>query len=76
MGDYTEKDNRVIGAIGFHIESEYDSVSDVSYTLSRTFWNHGIVSEALKQFLSMHLWTSGLTGSKLFTLLKIQLPVR
>jgi ribosomal-protein-alanine N-acetyltransferase len=43
-----KKDNKAIGAIGLHIESEYDSVADVSYTLSKAFRNQGIVSEALK----------------------------
>jgi ribosomal-protein-alanine N-acetyltransferase len=43
-----KNDNKAIGAIGLHIESEYDSVADVSYTLSKAFWNQGIVSEALK----------------------------
>jgi len=46
-----KKDNIVIGAIGLHIVSEYDSVADVSYTLSKTFWNKGIISEALKRVL-------------------------
>lgn len=46
-----KKDDRAIGAIGFHIESEFDSVADVSYTLSKAFWNQGIISEALEAVL-------------------------
>jgi ribosomal-protein-alanine N-acetyltransferase len=46
-----KRDNRAIGAVGFHIESEYDSVADVSYTLSKALWNQGIISEALKAVL-------------------------
>ncbi|MDD4125057.1 MAG: GNAT family N-acetyltransferase [Eubacteriales bacterium] len=40
-------DNRVIGAVGFTVEREYDSVADVSYALCKRLWNKGIMSEAL-----------------------------
>ena len=42
-----KQDNRAIGSVGIHIESDYDSIADVSYTLSKAFWNQGIISEAL-----------------------------
>ena len=42
-----KEDNGVIGSVGFHILSDFDSVADVSYALSKTFWNKGIMSEAL-----------------------------
>lgn len=61
-----KKDNKVIGAIGFHIESEYDSVADVSYTLSRAFWNQGIVSESLKAVLNYAFMDVGVNRIEAF----------
>ena len=42
-----KEDNQVIGAVGFDIKNEYDSVADISYALCKRFWNNGIMSEAL-----------------------------
>lgn len=61
-----KKDNRAIGAVGFHIESEYDSVADVSYTLSKAFWNQGIISEALKAVLQYALVDIGVNRVEAF----------
>lgn len=61
-----KKDNRAIGAVGFHIESEYDSVADISYTLSKAFWNQGIISEALKAVLRYALVEVGVNRVEAF----------
>ncbi|MDO8685319.1 MAG: GNAT family N-acetyltransferase [Clostridiales bacterium] len=61
-----KKDNRAIGAIGFHIESEYDSVADVAYTLSKAFWYRGIISEALKAVLHYALVDVGVNRVEAF----------
>ena len=61
-----KKDNRAIGAIGFHIESEYDSVADISYTLSKALWNQGIISEALKAVLQYALLDVGVNRVEAF----------
>ena len=47
-----KEDNRVVGSVGFHINSEFDSVADVSYALSKKLWNKGIMSEALTVVVS------------------------
>ncbi len=44
-------EDKAIGAIGLHVESEYDSVASVSYVLSKTFRNRGITSDALEAVL-------------------------
>lgn len=61
-----KKDKRAIGAVGFHIESEYDSVADVSYTLSKALWNQGILSEALKAVLHYALVDVGVNRVEAF----------
>lgn len=44
-------DNKAIGSIGFHIESEYDMLADISYSLGKAFWGKGIITEALQSVL-------------------------
>lgn len=61
-----KKDNRAIGAIGFRIENEYDAVADVSYALSKTFWNQGIISEALQAVLGYAFFYVGLNRVEAF----------
>lgn len=63
----TLKENNIaIGAIGFHVESEYDSVADVSYTLCKKFWNNRIISEALKSVLRYALIDVGINRIEAF----------
>ena len=59
-------ENKAIGAIGFHVESEFDSVADISYTLSRAFWNRGIITEALKSVLRYALVDVGINRIEAF----------
>jgi RimJ/RimL family protein N-acetyltransferase len=59
-------DNVAIGAIGFHIESEYDSVADAAYALGKAFWGRGIVSEALAAVLKYALLNVGMNRVEAF----------
>lgn len=56
----------VIGAIGFHVSSEYDSVADVAYSLGKKFWNQGFASEALKAVLNYALIGVGINRIEAF----------
>lgn len=42
-----KENNRVIGTIGFMAYSEPDSAVELGYSLSRAYWNRGIMTEAL-----------------------------
>lgn len=46
-----KENNRVIGTIGFMAYSEPDSVVELGYSLSRAYWNRGIMTEALRTVL-------------------------
>ncbi|MDR0883427.1 MAG: GNAT family N-acetyltransferase [Oscillospiraceae bacterium] len=61
-----KQDGQAIGAIGFQIDSEYDGVADVSYTLCKAFWHQGIVSEALKEVLRFALLEVGVNRVEAF----------
>ena len=61
-----KSDNKVIGSIGFTIHNERDSVADLSYALSETFWNQGIITEALKVILQYGLLKVGINRIEAF----------
>ncbi|MCL2545232.1 MAG: (d)CMP kinase [Clostridia bacterium] len=61
-----KKENKAIGAIGFHVESEFDSVADISYTLGKAFWNRGIITEALQSVLRYALVSVGINRIEAF----------
>ena len=61
-----KSDDKVIGAIGFNVPKDYDCVADVAYSLSKRFWNQGIVSEALKAVLRYALIDVGLNRVEAF----------
>ena len=61
-----KEDNKVIGSVGFHISSEYDSIADVSYALGKRFWNKGIMSEALTAVVSHALNVVGINRLEAF----------
>jgi Acetyltransferases, including N-acetylases of ribosomal proteins len=59
-------DNEVIGAIGFHIDDEFDMIADVSYTLGKKFWGQGVITEALKEVLRFGLLDVGINRIEAF----------
>jgi [ribosomal protein S5]-alanine N-acetyltransferase len=58
--------SEVIGAIGLHIEDEFDMVADVSYALGKAFWGKGIVTEALKEVLRFGFLVVGVNRIEAF----------
>ena len=58
--------NEVIGAIGFHIDDDFDMIADVSYTLGKAFWGQGIVTEALTEILRFGLLDVGINRIEAF----------
>lgn len=59
-------DNKAIGSIGFTINSERDSVADLSYSLGKAFWNQGIVTEALEAVIKYALVDVGVNRLEAF----------
>lgn len=47
-----KKENKVIGSISLHF-FENENVGDVGYLLNSSYWNKGIMSEALDAFIKM-----------------------
>lgn len=58
--------NEVIGAIGFHINDEFDMVADISYMLGKAFWGKGIITEALREILRFGLLDVGVNRIEAF----------
>lgn len=61
-----KSDNKAIGSIGFTINSERDSVADLSYSLSKKHWNQGIVTESLISVLKYGLLKVGVNRIEAF----------
>ena len=59
-------DNKAIGAIGFQVPKDYDSVADIAYLVGKKFWNKGIVTEALKAVLHYALIDVGINRVEAF----------
>ena len=47
-----KKENKVIGSISLHF-FENENIGDVGYLLNSSYWNKGIMSEALGAFIKM-----------------------
>ena len=54
--DYIEKNNKLIGTIGLHkritsINGKNIEMDELGYVLNDKYWNLGIMSETVKEFL-------------------------
>ena len=50
-GIVLKSENRVVGTIGFMWIQEENASAEVGYSLSRSYWNQGIMTEALRMVL-------------------------
>ena len=51
-----KSDDRIIGTIGFMWIQPENAAAEVGYSLSRRFWNRGIMTEALAALISLVFW--------------------
>ena len=45
------ENNKAIGTIGYHRLDRNNNIAEIGYDLSKSYWNYGIMSEAMKEVL-------------------------